>query len=543
MQKQRKKILISITVFFLILCPLFISLVSSRNAKNQQTVFLNNIQTIQSSAISDPETVQIATSDLIKNFKFEKFGEDYINPATNTLYNGTLIFEIGANWRIEKDNLKLQYKYTVGNRTYLFYTLTATNEANIYTNCRLANIVEKDLSTVTDHLLAGTYTHHYGLFNLFSTGWKSYLDFTHYDFGDIINHNAKYNTFSGSLQMSFDVNAGILPESLTYDDEKYSKIFDYIGIDSVVASQVRIGNLSSTDPNIGTLTPREYRTVNRTNTVGGDAKDDMNGLSNNYDPQIELTIHEEPTTVYAEGIQHTSAGASLNPLTKKGDAIWDADEGKSVENCSFSFNVGSVSPRVEKHSGTLSYYQQKIVTEEYLASIIPWEVKSRIISSSDIARTYTRDAAVTTVNRFIKPTLEITFNLYTAYEIEERETPTSNYTLVDPVEEDEDMGWEMIVDGYGGASTFEQWYTSDWVSDLLFIQTYLKALEDGTITGGAEGPGGKIGKWWKDLSIWGKIGVGIVIVVAIFVAIGVVHAIRISNQNIKRKKREDELSL
>ena len=53
----------------------------------------------------------------------------------------------------------------------------------------------------------------------------------------------------------------------------------------------------------------------------------------------------------------------------------------------------------------------------------------------------------------------------------------------------------------------------------------------------------KIGKWWKDLNIWGKIGVGIVIVVGIFVAIGVVHAIRVSNLNIKRKQQEDALSL
>jgi len=531
MQKQRKIILISVSVFFLILCPLFISLIPTSRANQQINVSFGDIQ---SASVSDPETIQIATSDLIKNFRFEKFGNDYINPATNVLYDGRLIFEIGT-WTAKKDGLNLVYKYTIGNRTYLFYTFTVSSPANIYTNCRLSDVVETSLNTITDHLLAGSYQHK-NIWGLTIDSWKSYIDFTHYESGDIIQHNSEYNQFSGSLQMNFDINSGVLPATLRDGSDSYSKIFDYIGIESVIVSDVEVGNLSSTDPNIKTLTPREYRTVNRTDTVGGGALDDMHGLSNNYDPRIQLTVNSEPTVTYAEAQQHTSVGASCNPLDKKGNALWSAEQEESVKNCTFNFNIGNLSPRVEKYIGTLSFYQQKIITQEYLKSIIPWRIESRIVSSSDIAQTHTKDAAVKTTNTYMRPTFEITFDLYTCYEVSVRDS--TNHTLERPTEDYEDMGWDMIAQGYGGASTFEQFWESDWVSDLLFIQTYLQALEDGTLPGSASGPGKKMGRWWKDLSVWGKLGVAIAIIVGIFVAIGVVHAIRASNQAIKRKKRE-----
>jgi hypothetical protein len=543
MKKQSKKILFSVSVFFLLIFPLFITLIPVNKASANLNVSNLSFDDIYASDVPDVsplDTIQVSTSDLIKNFQFYKFGDDYINPATNMLYDGRLIFEIGA-WQATRNDLDLIYKYTIGNRTYLYWNWKVSSDANIYTNVKLADATAKDLSVVSDHILAGTYNH-YNRLGFYKSGWKSYLDFDHYDFGDVIEHNSQ-NEYSGSLTMQFDINSGILPSTLTDGDEELSKVFDYIGISSVVVSDVEVGNLSSSDPNIGSLTPREYTSVNRTNLEGGDAKSSMNGLSNNYDPHITLSVETTPSIIYQESIQHTAEGASLNPLDKNGDALWNADQEESVKNVSFSFNVGSLTPRVEKYQATLSFYQQKIITREYLASIIPWTVKSRIVSSSDIAQTYTEDVALSVTNRYIRPTFEIIFSMWTAYEIESYQS--TNHTLNRPSEDNEDMMWQALVSGYGGASTFTQFWESDWVSDWLFIQTYLKALEEGTITGtgSTSGPAGKIGKWWKDLNIWGKIGVGIVIVVGIFVAIGVVHAIRVSNLNIKRKQQEDALSL
>jgi hypothetical protein len=535
---QRKKI-IAISVFLIFIFPFVFTLIPNTTAQQQEI----NVAALQASDLQDTseiDTIQITASDLIKNFRFYKFGNDYINPATNTLYDGRLIFEIGT-WKSNKDDLNLEYKYTIGNRTYLFYTFKVSSAANIYTNCRLPDCAETHLNTTTDRYLAGTYNHK-NLWGLTTESWKSYLDFEHYDFGDIIDHNAKYNTFGGALQMQFDINSGVLPATLTNEGSEYSKVFDYIGVDTITASAVEKGYLSSDNPNvtIAALTPREYESQNRSNTVGGEAKSDMNGLSNNYDPNIDLTIHDNPTVTYQEGMQHTSVGASLNPLTKDGDPIWDADDGKSVENCSYSFNVGSISPKVQKYTGTLSYNLQKITTKRYVKSILPWKIESHVVSSSDIAKSHTEDVALKVTNTYMRPQIEIIFNLYTCFEMEEREAPGENLTLDRPSEDFEEIGWHAIVDGYGGASTFEQFIESDWVSDLLAIQAYQQALEDGTLTGeGGSGTG--IKGWWRGLSLWGKIGIGIAIIVGVFVAIGAVQAIRASNQAIKRRKRQDEI--
>ncbi|GAH10168.1 unnamed protein product, partial [marine sediment metagenome] len=129
---------------------------------------------------------------------------------------------------------------------------------NIYTTCELRDVAENNrLNVVKEEFLVAEYSHH-GLFGDYMFGWKSYVDWTHYNFGNIKNWNEQHNAFEGDLVMSFDIAQSPLPSFQTQSGDALTKNFDYVAVSSIAVQNNLHGLLDQSAPEIVGLTPKEY---------------------------------------------------------------------------------------------------------------------------------------------------------------------------------------------------------------------------------------------------------------------------------------------
>jgi len=403
------------------------------------------------------DTIYITPNTLIKNFDLDTFDDSVITPSGITSkYEDSLKFEQAESWTASKSDIEVLQSYLVNNTVYLQYLLTAKTKINIYTNVRLDQASQNPLIPVTEEFEVGTFEYR-GLFGDAFVHWDSFIDWTHYDFGDVWAHNFNTNQFSGTLTMTFDIAQNPLPISFTdADGNLLVKNFDYITIYSAGIAQQSIGDLSADMPTLVGLIPSEYDTeVNK--REGGTTQGDMVGFEYTWDPnpRIEHLI----LNTFEPGIQAPSVGASLNPTTKDGGPTWNAkDTEQSMTDCKLYYHIGSIAPYVVEYGSRLTYDHQEIVVQDELVGIVfvvP-VYEPRLQYDREELITETRPTGLHVTNRFIQTEITVRFEFWSAYSFDIVEVDTTD--LEDPEEYYDDIIWDTLVDGAGGGKT----YVSSW---------------------------------------------------------------------------------
>jgi len=400
----------------------------------------------------------ITSGDVIKNFKFESYDDNLITTGTVDGLGNRLKFETGALWTTDPDDVIITYKEQVGDKVYINYDIVYTTDMNIYTNARLNDVVGtgKTADPVVETLTAGIYNH-YGCFGGAPfISWKGYLYFNHLDVGDIRSYNAENNLFSGNVVMNFDIDDSPLPDTLTDSNGNVAnKSFDYIGVKAVYVDNTITGSLSDYVPTIVGLTPSEYD-ISKKTVSGGSASGDIAGdfeAKFNPDPILGDTFVSN-TVDY--GIQPQSDGSSLFPTLKGGQAIYDPRTSqKSMPNCEYTYNIGSLSPLIKEYSNTLTYYYQDLATQDYLASVIPWVGGIQVTKDINTKETVTRVTGLHVTNRYIHTTMSVKFSVWSSYEI----VPVEDTNLPDlqyPQEYYDDLVYSSVVDGFGGGTIYKE---------------------------------------------------------------------------------------
>jgi len=399
---------------------------------------------------AEDEATYIQTGELIKNFKFESFRGTDIS-KTNSYAGTKLIFENEPTWTITKDDIELQYTNTQGDRIYFYYKVAARAKINIFTNVPISACAPKfdkedDKHEVLDYsryrwkLKKGSSSSYY---------WKRVehdeydMKDYYWDFGNMYSHNANHHRYSGPVVMSFDIDDDPLPDFLTDElGNELEKEFDYIAISSIQIdpdSDVERGKLSDDNPDIQ-LDGVDFNqeTEERKGTSGYD--DDKSKSSRKY--EINARYGDEfVIQSYDEGIQPMSKGASLNPTTKNGSAIWDPeDEDKSMDDCKFTYNLGRLTPVVFEWGAKLKWNDWDIDHKDYYVVKDKWdedkEEKSRV-----------RPLALHVHNRYIQTTLKVVFNIWSSYKIEVIESGIDQNGLDKPKEYYDNLTWSGLVEG------------------------------------------------------------------------------------------------
>lgn len=408
--------------------------------------------------VVDEGSMYITSGDVIRNFKLESFNDEAISSSGTVISNGQkLKFELGEAWTANPEDLDMQYVSQVGEEVYMYYKVAFTNKMNIYTNVRLDDAVADGVSldATTESFNAGFY-HHYGCYGGDPhIAWSSNLNWNHLELGNIRDHNADVNKFEGGIEMSFDIDQSPLPNTLTDENgQPATKNFDYIAVSTVSVAGSTHGLLSNDVPETVGLTPAEYET-SRSVTSGGGARGGIAGsLSSKWNPSSslgDLTILD----TFDLGTQGQSAGSSMNPTTKTGGSIWDAKSEKSMNDCKFTYNLGALSPLVQEYGQTMSYYQQTLKTQDFLASLIPWVWSVKVVQDTDTARSETRSTALHVTNRYIQVEMKVVFNIWSSYSVETLdEDPYDG--LERPQEYYDQLVWDSTVDGFGGAQQYQE---------------------------------------------------------------------------------------
>ena len=414
----------------------------------------------------------ITGNDVIKNYNLETFdGNNIVDGAVPELEN-KLKFEPSAFWKTTEDDLEIIDTREVGNRVSIEFFVTMRNKVNIYTNVRLPNAVEKDFIPVTEDFQVGTYRH-LALDGQTRVAWDSYLHWTHYDFGNVLDYNLKNNLFSGPLKMSFDINPNPIPVNFSDNDGNLvTKQFDYISINAMWVSDKTYGKLSTDLPEFVGLTPAEYDLDERNDYIGGtaggsliaDTGDDDEDYSHLWDPDPRLSDPFYPGI--DPGIQPATIGSTLSPKTKDGVDIWDpVTNQESMTDCEFTYNLGALSPLVYEYFSTLSYVKETIVIQD---KWVGWLVLgSYVVTDTPEAQSHTRQVGLHVTNRYIQTEFSVKFKLFTSFEIAIPETEEQE--LEEPEEYYDELLWQMIVDGFGGGQTYTEGQDFSGFMDIFII--------------------------------------------------------------------------
>jgi len=446
MRKSKKKIFFSLFILVLVLIPVI--------------AFVSPL-----SPFLEDDRIYISANDVIKNFKFDSFdGEPITTSGTVPSLGSRLNFESGV-WTTEPDDLKIITLYQVGDIVYIGYEIIFTNEFNIYTNVRLDDASEKPITKTQESFLAGEYEH-LGIFGHRLWGFESDLDWNHYDFGNVIKHNADNNKFSGDIQMSFDINPSPLPDTLTdQNGDPANKQFDYIGVQSVYVGDVSRGVLSNDMPSIEGLTPAEYQTTTENSASGGKIEGSMY-YQYSWNPNTQLSSAFR-STVVDFGVISQSSGSSLNPTQKNGEALWDPESRESsMTSCEFHYSLGSISPIVYEYSSRMTWNQQSIQTQDEYGLF--FSIHQKLNYDRDVRLTETRPVALHVKNRYIQFEVKIPMKIWCAFQIET--INDDNYDgLEQPTEYYDDLIWTSVVDGFGGGSVISQAVSNGLIATIIII--------------------------------------------------------------------------
>jgi len=418
----------------------------------------------------DTSKLYITGNDVIKNYNLDSFdGENIVDDAVPALDN-RLKLETSAFWKTTEDDLEIINTYEAGNSVSIEYFVTMRNKANIYTNVRLPDAIEKSFNTVVESFSAGEYTH-LALDGGTRVHWESYLYWHHYDFGNVMTHNLKHNLFSGALKASFDINPNPIPVNFTDSDGNLiTKQFDYISINGMWVSDSIHGKMSTELPEFVGLTPAEYESDEENDYNGGAESGTMthpesgHDYSNLWDPNIELST---PThTCVDSGIQPATVGSALSPKTKDGRDTWDPYYNQeSMEDCSFTYNLGALSPLVYEYKSTLSYNRQDIIIQDEWAGLCV--LGSYVLLDGTNTMSQTRQVGLHVTNRYIQTEFSVKFKLFTSFQIVIPETEEQELEL--PEEYYYELLWQMIIDGFGGGRTYTEGIEFGGLSDLITI--------------------------------------------------------------------------
>lgn len=474
----RTKIIAFISLIFII--PLTISVVGDISVTPSGIIQVRGAGTGE---------IYVQSGDLVKNFEFETFNGLEISEGGG-FANNKLKFEISPTWQFSQDDVYLQYYFTEGDIVYVYYKLQMHNTLNIYTNVRLVDACEiGSLDPIAEALYCGSYTIYTkvpfpGGLNF---GWPipgfyvptASEQFTgywnHYDFGNIKEYNTQNNHFSGDLKCSFDITPNPLPTSITdgYGND-LTKDFDYISISSIVSTESTHGNLSNDLPTIIGLTPAEYDTSQEEGI-----EEETSGFMTTtresfvFDPNYNLTLYPNPINSYDDGLNYPSDGTSLNPKTKEGAPIWNAqDTATSMENASFTYNIGSISPVVLEWGAQCQWNWRDVHrAQDFYGLLYPligiwqtWTSYDNSGSKSSIGST-----ALHVINRYIQSDLTITFNVVTQYQINVDDNEIENFNLNPPVEYYDSLIWNTSIEGFGGATITDVSTRFDIISFLLIL--------------------------------------------------------------------------
>ncbi len=425
------------------------------------------------------DDLYITGNDVIKNYTFESFdGNDIVDGVVSGLDN-KLKVEAGAFWKTTENDLEIIGNPIVnGNITTVAFFVTMRNKVNIYTNVRLNDAIETNFNTVSEVFRVGDYEH-LGYYGHHLDGFESYLTWNHYDFGDVRQHNLDNNLFSGALKASFDINPNPIPLNFSdADGNLIEKQFDYIAINAMWVSDSIYGKMSTDMPSFVELTPAHYEEDERNDYAGGTPQgtmiadtDDDEDYTKIWNPDPTLSVAAYQTI--ESGIQPASNGSTLNPKTKSGVSLWDpVFDQKSQTDCSFTYNLGALSPLVYEYSSTLTYYEQSIQVQDYTYwDFLLLKSGSKENYDHDTIQSQTRQVGLHVTNRYIQAELSVKFKLYTQFKIEIAETEEADLDL--PEEYYDELLWQMIVDGFGGGKTYKETIT---LADLTGIITIVAVL-------------------------------------------------------------------
>jgi len=411
----------------------------------------------------------ITGNDVITNYDLDSFDGDSIVDGTVPELDNKLKFEPSAFWKTTEEDLEIINTYESGDIVSIEYFVTLRNKINIYTNVRLPQAIEKNFVPVIEEFHVGSYRH-LALDGRTRVAWDSYLYWHHYDFGDMLDYKLRNNLFSGALKVSFDINPNPIPINFTdADGNQIEKQFDYISINAMWVSDKTYGKLSTDMPEIVGLTPAEYDQVEENDYSGGGTGGTMrteqgDDYSHVWDPEIKLT---DPVYVCRDpGIQPASVGASLLPKTKDGSNVWDPYyTRKSMEDCSFTYNLGSISPLVYEYTSQLSYKEDNIIIQDYWKSL--FVLGSYVVIGEPSQESATRQVALHVTNRYIQTEFSVKFKLFTSFKIIIPETEEQE--LEKPDEYYDELLWKMVVDGFGGGKTYKEDIEFGGASDLITI--------------------------------------------------------------------------
>lgn len=438
LKKKNKKILFfssSLIIFFIVLSVYTVSPLSP--------------------VVLEDENIYITSGDVIKNFQFDSFNGDLI--TFGSVYDNRLKLETGALWKAYPEDVVLTYVEQIGDKAYINYDILYSIDMNVYTNSRLNDIVEpgRTADPVSESFVAGVYNH-YGCFGgAPHISWTSYLYYTHLDVGNIRSHNAENNLFSGNLKMSFDIDSSPLPDTLKDSNGNVAnKSFDYIGVKSVYVDNTLYGSMSDSIPEIVGLTPSEYEDSRKT-VSGGSAGTIAGDFYSKFNPDPVLGDTFVSNTV-DYGVQYQSDGSSLFPTLKSGATLYDPRITEmSMPDCEFIYNVGSLSPLITEYSNTLTYYEQNLATQDYLASLIPFTAGIRVTSDINSRKSVTRVTGLQVTNRYIHTSIYVKFSVWSSYEIvpiEDTSLPELQY----PEEYYDSLVYSSVVDGFGGGEIYKE---------------------------------------------------------------------------------------
>ena len=432
----------------------------------------------------DISNLYIRGNDVIKDFSLDSFNGERLTSGGNAPSLGMKFnVETGGYWIIGEDDITILSTYLSVDKTEveIRYSVIAKNRINLYTNVRLDDATSKNLDTVKEDFLAGEFAY-YGCFGTrpedILDRWDAYITWTHYDFGaDWRTHNARENNFAGDLKASFDINPNPLPPY--FEDEEGNVItttYDYINVYGVVVSDSTHGLMSTDKPVFNITTPVQYDQERVNEESGGEREKDIVGdLNHKWNPRPELLPDVKHDTSDI-GILPQPVGTSLNPTTKDGSPTWDPNNPyKSIPDCEFTYSLRALSPLVTKYTSTLVWYQQDLEVQDAWEFGKGWYI--HINHDHNDITSETRDVALHVNNRYIQSEIQIEFDIWSKFNISAVEI--DELELQTPEEYYDELMWQLLVDGWGGGTTYIEAPTGINFEEIFWIIIILVVIIGG----------------------------------------------------------------
>jgi len=404
----------------------------------------------------DTGSIYITSGDVIRNFKIESFGgKSVTSGGTVTGLNDRLKIESGAGWICDPDEIVIQYAEQVGDTLFLKYDVPFTQKFNIYTNVDLNGAVEtgKSGDPIIESFVAGVYAH-YGCFGGAPQIYReSYLYWHHLDVGNTYAHNRDFNTFTGEIVMSCDIDPSPIPDTITDPNGNTAhKNFDFIGISSIYVSDSTSGMLSDTAPYVVGLTPSQFDS--EADTVPDVAKPE--GFLSTWNPDVSPGRPFISSTYSVQTIP-PPVGTGLNPTLKNGLELWDPEEAEaSVGNVTFSLGISRLAPLITTYQSTMSYNLQTCSSADTWTGVA-------ITGYSSTKYTETRTTALHVTNRYIQTEITMRFSVWSSYQVEaiasdlpELQYPQEYYDL---------LVFNSVIDGFGGGVVYTD--TPNPIADFI----------------------------------------------------------------------------